>query len=78
MMAGLAMLILMIIIGGVMFDVIGAMKANKQNPFKEVGKAGIGLLAAKEIFDIVTQNNKHGIGSGTYHANGEDYGEKPY
>ena len=78
MITGLAITIVAILIGGVMFDVVGAMKANKTSPFKDVGKAGIAVLAAKEIFDIVTQNNKRGIGSGSYRTNGDDYGEKPY
>ena len=78
-MTGLAVLILSIMIGGIFFDVAGSMKANKTNPFSEVGKAGIGILAAKEVFDIITQNNKRGIGSGhNTNPNDSDYGERPY
>ena len=63
-MAGLAMMILIVIVGGCLLDVGTAMKGSSSNAFKDIGKIGVGALAAKEVCDIITKNNKHTPGSG--------------
>ena len=63
-MIGLATMILVILLAACLLDVESAMKNQSHNVFKDVGKIGIGVLAAKEVFDIATKNNKRGPGSG--------------
>lgn len=60
----MAMLILIVILGGCLLDFGSAMKSAPNSAFKDIGKAGIGILAAKEVLDIITKNNKRGPGSG--------------
>ena len=70
-----------ILLGVVVINLFGGFAKAPHSAFKDFGKLGIGILAAKEIYDITTKNNRTGIGSphDPEHVNPNDskYGQRP-
>ena len=81
-MIGFATTILIIALTGAVIHFFGKFGATPGNVFKDLGKLSIGVLAAKEIYDIATKDpSSNGIvnrpDASPINPNDSQYGQRP-